>query len=81
MITLAGVPVEKDERLPLSKIDAVSLHKDIHVVKREYWIDKYGMVWGYYDHIGYFNHKIYLCEKAFIKLKNADLSTNINEIF
>lgn len=79
LLELGGVPVEKDSRLPLSKIDAVCLPKNKHVVNREFWLGTDNMVWGYFDDIGYFDHKVYLSGKAFEKLMNADLTTNINE--
>ena len=74
---LRGVPVEKDSRLPLSKIDAICLPKDDDI-KREFWIDTSDKVWGYFDKIG-LERKVYLSEKAFDKLMNADLATNIND--
>lgn len=76
MYDLGGVPVEQDNRLPLSKIEAVFLPKDENV-KREFWIDSSDKVWGYFDKIG-MSHKIYLSEKSFDKLKNNDLKGSIN---
>lgn len=76
MYHLSGVPVKQDNRLPLSKVEAICLPKD-DGVKREFWIDKSNMVWGYFNKNG-FEHSIYLCEVAFDKLKNSKLTEQIN---
>jgi len=76
MHQLGGVPVEQDDRLPCSKIDAICLPKSDNV-KREFWVDTKDQVWGYFDKSG-FTHRIYLCEKAFDKLKNGKLTESIN---
>lgn len=78
MYELGGVPVEQDNRLPLSKIEAICLPKG-NSINREFWIDSNEMVWGYFDKIVATRyHKVYLSEKAFIKLKNGNLTDEIN---
>ena len=76
MHELGGVPCYKDERLPCSKVNAISLPKD-DSVNREFWIDAKGEVWGYFDKIG-LTYKVYLSTKAFDKMKNGDLKSKAN---
>lgn len=72
-----GVPVFKSDLLPISKLEAMCLPKDAEVV-REFFLDPKRGVWGYFDKKGT-EYKIYLSQKEFDKLKNADLTTNIND--
>lgn len=76
MYKLGGIPVYQNSNLPCSKINALCLPKN-NKAKREFWIDTNDQVWGYSEILG-FDSKIYLCEKAFGKLKNGKLKETIN---
>lgn len=77
MHQLGGVDCYKDKRLPCSKSEAICLPKGANI-ERQFWVDINDQVWGYFDTMELSNY-VYLSEKAFTKLMNADLSTNINE--